>query len=209
MGRLALKIGAFALGIVLAAGCASTGLVNVWSQPGFNTPMKHLLVISVSSEERNRRIIEDAFVKSLTQRGLQASPSYNAFPTALPDTQQVRDYVLANGFDGVLVTAHLPNRSVTAETPGYTTVETRTVYNNWSGRYHDYLVHVQHEGTTVVQKVVPHRVDLWFSDGKGGQIVWTGETNSVDPSSTNDVSREMVGAIVPELAKAGLIPGKR
>lgn len=203
-----LRMGALALGIVLAAGCATTGLVNVWSQPDFSTPMKKMLVISVSSKEGNRRIVEDAFAASLSKYGVAASISYAAFPEALPDTQQVRDYVLANGFEGVLVSARLPTRRVTTKTPGYTTLETRTVYSGWSGRYHDYLVEVQHQGSTEVQRVVPHRVDVWYSDRKGGQMVWTGETSSVDPSSVNDVSKEMAGVIVPELAKAGLIPKK-
>jgi hypothetical protein len=203
-----LRMGALALCIVVAAGCASAGLVNVWSQPDFSSPMKNMLVIAMSSKEGNRRIIEDAFVAELAKYGVQSRPSYEAFPSALPDTQAVRDYVLSNKLNGVVVAARLPTQHVTLEAPGYTTTETRSVYNNWSGRYHTYYVEVQHQGTTQTQRIVPHRVDVWFSDGKGGQMVWTGQTSSIDPSSVNQVSREMSGTIVPAMAKAGVIPQK-
>ncbi len=196
-----------ALAVMALAGCASTGLVNVWSSQDFSTPMHSMLVVVMKRNEGNRRIMEDAFVKELGKYGVQATAAYKVFP-AFPDTEEVRQYVRENHIEGVLVAARLPTQRRTEEQPGYVTSEARTRYNNWTGRYHTYYAQVAVEPTTDTVRIVPHRVDVWYADGKGGELVWTAEGRSIDPSSTNQVSREVSSAIVPELAKAGIIPRK-
>jgi hypothetical protein len=207
--RRLLLAGALALGTGAMAGCASTSLVNMWSAPDFSTPMQTIFVIAVTPVEGNRRIMEDAFVTELGKHGVRATAAYTVFPAAMPDTQAVGDYVRANGLNGVLVAARLPTQERTEETPGYTTTEPRTMYSSWTGRYNTYYTQVQHEGTTEVHRIVPHLVEVWYADGKGGQLVWTAEDRNIDPSSATQVSKEMSGAIVPELAKAGIILAKR
>jgi hypothetical protein len=203
--RLHAPAALIALAAVLVAGCGSTGLVNQWGMPGFSTPIHSVLVIAIKRTESNRRIMEDAFVTELGKRGVKATASYGVFPAALPDTQAVRDYVLANHLEGVLVAARLPAEEQTRSTPGYTTRESRTAYSPWTHRYNTYLVEVEHEGTTVSERVIPHRVDLWYSDHKGGQLVWTALGRSVDPSSASQVSKEMCTVVVSQLAKEGFI----
>jgi hypothetical protein len=197
-----------ALAVLACIGCASTGLVNTWAMPGFDTPMKSMLVIAMKPIDTHRRIMEDAFVSALGKYGVTATASYTVFAGALPDTQAVRDYVRTNALDGVLVAVRLPTEENTLVTPGYTTTESRTRYNAWTGRYVDYYTKVQHEATTETQRVVPHRVEVWQADGKGGRIVWSAEGRSIDPASANQVSKDMCGAVLPELANAGVIAKK-
>jgi len=199
-------VAALVLGAAALAGCASSNLVNMWSAPDFSTPMQKMLVVAMKPNEGNRRIMEDAIVAELSRNGVQAIPSYQAFDGAMPDTQAVVDYVKANGVNGVLVAARMPDIERTEERPGYITTEPRTAYSSWSGRYHTYYPEVLHEGTTETLRIVPHRIDVWYSDGKGGQLVWTAEERSVDPSSVNEVSRSLSMSVVSELAKAGFIP---
>lgn len=208
MIRFTRTAAALVIAVALAAGCASTGLINMWSMQGFDTPIRSMLVVAMKPNEGNRRIIEDAFVAELAKYGVAGTPSYTEWATALPDTQGVRDYVIANKLEGVLVAARLPTREVTETTAGYTTRETRVAYNSWAGRYQTYYVDVEHEPKTQTQHIVPHRIDVWYADGKGGSMVWTVETESFDPSSVTQVSQEMTGVVVPELAKSGIIPAK-
>lgn len=196
-----------ALGAFVLAGCASTGLVNVWAMQDFTTPMRSMLVVVMKRNEGNRRIMEDAFVRELDKYGVKATAAYKVFP-AVPDTAEVRQYVLDNHLNGVLVAARLPTRHETQEVPGYTTSEARTRYNSWTGRYQTYYTQVEVQPTTETVRVVPHRVDVWYSDHKGGELVWTAEGRSIDPSSANQVSQEISSDIVPALAKAGMIPQK-
>jgi hypothetical protein len=198
-----------ALAVLACFGCASAGLVNMWAMPGFDMPMKSMLVIAMKPNETHRRIMEDAFVGELRKYDVTATASYTAFAGALPDTQAVREYVRANALDGVLVAVRLPTQESTLVNPGYTTTESRTRYNAWTGRYDQYYTEFKHEPTTETQRIVPHRVEVWQADGKGGRIVWTAEGRSIDPSSANQVSKDMCGAVLPELVKADVIPAKR
>lgn len=204
--RITHWIPAALLTAAVLAGCASTGLVNMWADPTVSEPMRKIWVIAVKPDEGNRRIMEDAFVKELQLYGVEAAPSYRAFPDAIPDTNGVRKHVLDNGYDGVLVSVKLETQTEVSERPGYVTTEARTAYSNWTGRYHTYYVDVVHSGGVETTTIVPHRVEMWMSDGKGGHLVWTAEGRSIDPASVTQVSREISDLIVPRLAEAGIVP---
>jgi hypothetical protein len=168
----------------------------MWADPTVSAPLRNVWVVAVKPNEGNRRIMEDAFVKELGLYGVNATPSYRDFPDALPDTNTVREHVLANGYDGVLVAARLPARTTVSETPAYMTTEARTAYSSWTGRYHTYYVDVVHEGSVETTTIIPHRVDVWASDGKGGHLIWTAEGRSIDPNSVSQVSREISDLIM-------------
>ena len=68
-----------------------------------NSPLKKILVIAVRKDAVWRRIWEDAFVAEFSNDGVKAIASYNLFPNALPDTNQVAGAVQENEFDGILV----------------------------------------------------------------------------------------------------------
>lgn len=203
---------AFPLVLALAAtsgGCASSNLVNLWRAPEIAAPMEKMLVIAMKPNEGNRRILEDAVAAELAKHGVQAIASYTVFPDGMPDTTAVVEHVRDEGLHGVLVAARLPTVERTQESPGYITTEPRTVYSSWTGRYHTYYTEVVHSGTSETLHIIPHRIDVWYADGKGGQLVWTAEERSVAPASVTEVSQALSTTVVRELAKAGFIPPKR
>jgi F0F1-type ATP synthase membrane subunit c/vacuolar-type H+-ATPase subunit K len=201
----ALLLAALAVGL---GGCAGTGLVNMWADSEIRAPLRNVYVIAVKPDEGSRRIMEDAFVSELGKYGVTATPSYRNYPAALPDSNTVREHVRAAGYDGVVVAARLETVMRTNEVAPYTTTEARTAYSSWTGRYHTYYVDVVHEGETETTTIVPHRVDVWAADGVGGHLVWTGEGRSIDPNSSSQVSKEIIDRILPELAKARIVPPK-
>src|SRR5207248_8464841 len=140
------------------------------------------------------------------KHGVAATASYSVWPSALPDTDDVRQYVRDNHINGVLVAVREPTEQRQQLTPGYVSTEPRTYYSYWTGRYRTYFYNVEHEPVVETFRIVPHRIDVWQADAQGGQMVWTAQGRSLDPSSANDVSREVSKSIVPELAKAGVIP---
>ena len=192
------------------SGCgASSSLVNMWRDPTFSqTPMTKVFVIAVKRDPAQRRIWEDGFVGELAKRGVTAAPSYRFFSNELPDTQQVTDVVQREGFDGVLVTHRLPTATNSYYVPGYVSTMPRTRYDPWSGTYYTYYRRVYEPGYTETERIVRYQTDVW-STGEGGKMVWTGTSESIDPSSGQDVNREISALIVPELARAGILPRKK
>ena len=59
------------------AACASTELVNQWSNPAYTSPsFKKVMVIGVTKQASIRRTFEDEFVAQLKAAGVNAIPSY-------------------------------------------------------------------------------------------------------------------------------------
>jgi hypothetical protein len=82
-----------------------------------------------------------------------------------------------------------------------------TRYNRWARQYQTRYVEVHHPGYVETDKIVRHRIDVW-STPNGGQLVWTAEGESIDPSSSAQVNKEIAQQVVPTLAKQGIIAGR-
>jgi hypothetical protein len=190
-------------------GCASsTPLVNMWQDPDRPAePMHSMLVIAVKKDPARRRLMEDAFAKALAQQGVTATASYRPFPDGVPDTAQVRATVASQGYDGVLVASRLDPQTQETYVRGYTSMEPRTTFHKWTG-YQTYYVQVTHPGYVETEEVVRHQVDIWSTQGDG-RMIWTAVGESIDPSSSSEVYREISAKIVPELVRVGIVPSGR
>ncbi len=178
----------------------------MWRDPGYpQQPLHRVFVVVVKRDPAQRRLMEEAFVDALARHGVEATPSYRAFPTSLPDTTQIFDAVRDGRFDGVLVTSRLDTRTVERYVPGYVTTRTYLGWNHWLGRYQTYYADVEEPGYVEAEEVVRHRVDLWSTENDG-QMVWTATSNSIDPTSARAVNREVVHRVVRELTEQGIIP---
>jgi hypothetical protein len=204
--RGALLLAACAAAAILG-GCSGSGtqLVNMWRDPTAPAqPIRRMLVVAVRKDPVNRRIWEDGFVAGLSKHGVAATPSYNLFPNAVPDTDAVVVAVREHDFDGVLVTHRLPTTTQQNYVPGYTRLEPVWVRSRWYGTYHTYWSEVHEPGYVETDKIVRNQVDLWNTIGDG-RLVWSGTTESINPSSTAEVNRAITKLIVPELLAHGVI----
>lgn len=199
------------LSVVLMAfsGCASSGLVNMWRDPSFQAPpMGNMLVIAVKKNPVQRRMWEDGFTVELEKCGVVATPSYRLFPDALPDTQTVVTVVQDSGYDGVLVTTKLPTERNVLYVPGYSTVEPVLRPRGWRGAYYTYYRRVYYPGYTETETVVRYQTDVWTTQ-EDGHLIWSGTSESLNPTSGRAVNREITKLIVPELQKQGIVPAKK
>ncbi len=193
--------------IASLSGCSSSGLVNMWRDPAYNEPpMKTMLVIAVRKNPANRRIWEDGFVAGFATYGVKATPSYQIFNNAIPDTQAVIEAVREHKFEGVLIARKLSTDTVANYVPGYVTTEPVTMYNGWSNMYYTYYRDVEYPGYTETQELVRHEVNVWSAATKGGRLVWMGTGEFLDPTSSAETNREITEMVLPELSSGNLIP---
>lgn len=149
------------MGGVSTSGCATSSLVDVWKDPRYTAgTMTNMLVVSMNPDAAKRRIWEDAFAEGLRERGVKATTSYQLFPNALPDTNEIISAVNEYDFDGCLATARLATEYVTQEVPGYVTDNLVTGYNPWSNRYYNYYQQVYTPGYTETQTVRRYRIEV-------------------------------------------------
>jgi hypothetical protein len=210
----ALAISLIALSAVVA-GCSSSTLVNMWKDPVHpQQPIDKAYVIGVKRDATARRLIEDTFVGELTRFGLTAVPSYREFASALPDTQQVRDVVDRDGYDGVVVVVPLGTETRETYVPGYVTTVPGPYYGPhgygygyWGSYYYPAYQTIYQPGYVERSDIVRIRVDVWSID-QDGMRVWTGTTETLNPSSVDQLKREVLQLVIPELRRKGVIAMK-
>ena len=193
----------------LMAGCASSELVDIWSDSSFQPPsLNKMLVISVIRNSAQRRMWEDAFSTELSKHGVAVTPSYRLFPDAVPDTNQVMSIVQSNNFDGVLVTRRLPPETNTQYVQGYITNEQNMRYDRRRDRFVTYYQEIDHAGYVDSQKVDIRTIDVWATRNEG-QLIWSATSNTPEPNSVQEVRPEIVKLVMSELTQHGIIASKR
>jgi hypothetical protein len=191
--------------LALAGGCASINLTDTRRDPAYaGAPSRNLLVISMAKDPAHRRLAEDTFVSALGKRGAVATPSYTVFPGDLPDTQTVKKTVREKGYDAVLVTHRVSSEDIERIVPPTTANLPMGTVNPY-GYYQTYYQEINTPGYVETDRVVKFQTDMWIADGHGGRLVWIGRSQSVNPTSAKDLSRELTGQVVPELAKRKLV----
>ena len=204
--NIALILAGSCLAASVLGGCTGgTQLVEMWKDPtASSVPIHKMLVVAVMRNQISRRIWEDGLVTQLEKRGVTATPSYDRFPSQAPDTLQLEGLVQERGYDGVLFTHRQGTETQTTYVPGYTRMEPVWVRSRWSLNYSTYWREVYEPGYTETDKIVRHRLDVWSSRGDW-RLVWSGTTESVNPTSSRDVNRQIAKLIVPELLNQGVI----
>jgi hypothetical protein len=214
-GTMMKKNRSFAIGgvlccfLVLMAGCASSELVDIWSDSSFQPPsLNKMLVISVIKNSVQRRMWEDAFSAELAKHGVAVTPSYRLFPDAVPDTNQITQIVGSNNFDGVLVTRRLPSETNAQYTQGYVTTEQGMRYDRRRERFVTYYRDIDHAGYVDSQKVDIRTIDVWATRNEG-QMIWSATSKTPEPNSVQEVRPEIIKLVMSELTKQRIIASER
>jgi hypothetical protein len=193
----------------LMTGCATSELVDIWSDSSFQPPpLNKILVISVSKNSVHRRLWEDAFSVELAKHDVAATPSYRLFPDAVPDTNQVMQIVQSNSFSGFLITRWLPSQTKTQYVQGYVTNEQNMRYDHRRDRFVTYYREIEHAGYIDSQKVDIRAIDVWATKNEG-QMIWSATSKTPEPNSVQVVRPEIVKLVVSELTQEGIIASER
>jgi hypothetical protein len=190
--------------LLCLSACVSTSIVERWKDPGFAGPALHkMLVVSIQRDQGRRRLWEDAMVAALAKQGVQAEASYTVFPDQTPAPEQLTAMASRDGFDGVAATHFVrAGQHITA-------------YGGWGGwgggggwggwGYRPWGPGPWGPGYVESDEITDYQTDVYTIDAAGGKLIWTGITRSVDPSSTKRVTEGISRALVPQLAKEGIL----
>jgi len=195
------------LGPALLDGCSQSRMTEMWKDPSYNEPMKKVFAVAVRNDPVRRRIWEDAFVEELNAHGVSAVASYHMFPSQVPDSVQVCDFVQEEGFDGVAVSVRLPNATEDTYVPGYTKRELATVSGPFLHGYTTYWKDVQVPGYIETSEVRRFRTSVWTTQ-EGGRMIWSGTIETTDAAANGPVRDVIRKQLATELVKSGVLPPK-
>jgi hypothetical protein len=181
---------------ISSSACSTpTTISGVWRDPDFSgAPLRKVFVIARTSDENNRRALEEALAAALARHDVQSATSYRVFHDPHPAREAVRQYLEAQGFDGALVAAL---KGVLART----TVETGGSFED----YYGVLWGPSYYSPT--DQIVDVETTLW--NPHDGKLIWSATSETANPTSSSDAISSMVSKIVATLTEARLIPPER
>jgi len=205
--RWALVIAVILAGATLANG-KSTKLVASWKNPQYSGPTFHrILVIGMSAKPGVRADFEDALSKLVARDGVEAIPGNTILlrseGTTL-DLDYLRTQVKEFKIDAVIVSRLVKVDKNVTYIPGQPYVP-YPYYGSFYGYYGamypvvyspDYL----REDTTVRVET-----NVYAVRGTDGEPVWTGVSDTFNPSSADKVIEGLSKLVVKELQKAAIL----
>lgn len=195
--------------MALAAGCASSELVDIWTDTSYQTAsLNRILVISVTKDEWQRRSWEESFSAELMKHSVTAVPSSRLFSDALPDSEQVLHAVQSRSFDGVLIIRRLPVETSTHYVPAYVTREKVMKYYPNTDRLMTYYATIHHSAHIDSEQVDIRVIDLWATRDEG-QIIWSATSRTPEPNSVRVVRPQIVDLVLIELTKQRIVASGR
>ncbi|RKH54637.1 hypothetical protein D7V93_25190 [Corallococcus llansteffanensis] len=175
--------------MLLAAGCASTSVGKTWKSPALAQlpPVKKVVVVAMVPSDATRQQLEQELVAKLSEEGVQAVKSSDVLPAgAKPDKDTLRSAIEGQGYDGILVARFAGIHEEVNVAPAMS-------YYDYFGAYGPTDYSVTEEARM--------QVSLFDARGENGQLLWSTNTKTYEPS---DVQKEVPGlaeAIVKSMAK--------
>ena len=186
---------AAATALTLAA-CASTELVNQWSNPAYTSPsFKKIMVIGVTKQAGIRRTFEDEFVAQLKAAGVSAIPSYLYIPQDGPVGEAVLKQALKEaGADAVMITRLVGVQKKTEIAPGYYPPDpAMAVHPLYTTAWNDY-----YEPPIVYQSEV-YTSETSLYDTLKNQVVWRGTAQTTAPGNLSQEIKNYAGIVISAL----------
>lgn len=195
--------------IVAICACASTktSIPISWRNPGYEGMVfDDLLIIGVGRNESSRRLFEDEFAKKLASEGARAKPSWELLPSSDPLTrEEIADAVRQGSFDAVLITRLLGVDKEQQYVKGSSYSVPANYYGSAYYGYYATSYAVVHEpGYFKTNTTYRLETNLYAVSDSG--LVWSGQSDTVNPSSVADVIDSMTNAVAKALRAERLIP---
>jgi len=187
------------LGLVLLAACASTKVVEHWSDPDFNAKLKNIMVLSLNQSDKSRRLFENSFLDALKQRKIQSLASYTLLPSNEDlDKEKVKSAINGSDIDAVLV---LRSVKITMEERYVQAQTTGTRYNSFYAYVGEYRP--TYSSYTTDDKLVHLETNLYAVDGE--KLIWTGKTETSNPSDVHAYLVDLTKTVLDNIDKTGFI----
>ncbi|VAW26990.1 hypothetical protein MNBD_BACTEROID04-1363 [hydrothermal vent metagenome] len=191
----------------LFSSCSKTNLVDNWSDQNFSgPPLKKVLVIGIIKNSDKRKSFEKTFSKSLTTNNRSGIASYTYLPNLEHkiDKETILAAVEKSGADGVMiVTTHgtFQQERVTRGTVDY--IPNTGLGYGMYGYYNMSHAFVYNPGYTVTDTLL--MIDTKLFDVKTEKLIWSGKTETFNPTSAKEVINEFESLIIRKMESSGVI----
>lgn len=196
--------------IGLFASCSTTNVTNSWKDETANsTSIKNVMVIAMlpAKERALRADMENELVNNLNAQGFIATSSYAKYgPKSFEgDSEtQINRKLKKNNTDGVITITLLDKNKEENYTPGSVRYEPYAIrYNRFFGYYQTYYTRVSTPGYYTTSTDYYFETNLY--DVNKDKLLYSAQTQSFDPSTTEQIGQDHAKAIVKDMQKNNVL----
>jgi hypothetical protein len=177
-----------------------------------NTQAKKLhrvLALGLSNKTEVRVDFEDALAAQLASLGLDAVPGNSILlrpPGTQLDLNTLREQIRANQIEAVVVSRLIKVDDTITYIPGTAYAVPFAYYNTFYGYYGTLYPVVYSPGYLQQEKKVRVETNLYYvTSAPDGQLVWTGITDTFNPSNVHKAIKELVKLVVTQMQNEELL----
>jgi hypothetical protein len=188
--------------------CNSAKLVASLKTPGYSGHhFKKVLVIGMSDDPAIRSDFEDAMANKLTREGVDAIPGHSILlrpESANMDLDYLKAQIREHHIEAVVITRLVNVENNITYVPGHAYTVPYGYYNSFYGYYPVAYRQVYSPGYLSEDKKVRVETNLYATATAEGELVWTGISDTFNPSSAKKAINNIVKVVVKDLEKEGI-----
>lgn len=183
----------------------STKLVMSWRNPSYAPAKKfhRVLALGLGNRTEIRVDFEDALAAELASKGLEAIPGSTILlrpPGTQLDLNYLRAQIQANHIEAVVVSRLIKVENTVTYIPGAAYAVPFPYYNTFYGYYGTLYPVVYSPGYLRKEKKVRVETNLYYvTSAPDGQLVWTGITDTFNPSDVHKAIKGLVKLVVTQM----------
>lgn len=208
MKRRVVTISVVFMAVALAAG-KSSKLVMSWRNPSAAVGKYHrVLALGLSNKTVVRADFEDALAAQLALTGVEAIPGHAILlrPEGTQfDLNYLRTQVRDNKIEAVVVSRLIKVENKVTYIPGGPYVVPYPYYNTFYGYYGMVYPVVYTPDYLREEKKVRIETNLYSTSSPDGQLVWTGITDTFDPTNIHKAIDNLVKLVVKQMQSEGVL----
>jgi len=193
---------------IFLAGCSSSNKIsNSWTNPEVNAEsvkFQTVAVFAMVKDQQMRQDVEEAIASQMPNT--VAVPVYKMISNEeLADIDAVKKKLSERGMEGALV---LSVRNVDQKTTYYSSGMYPSAYYNFGG-YYNYAWNYMYDPYGYSSTNVYVDLEILIYSLKNDQLVWYGESTSVNPASIQQTISELAVSVKNQLVEDGLLDPTR
>jgi hypothetical protein len=184
----------------------SSKLIMSWKNSNYSSATKfhRVLALGLSDKTELRADFEDALAAELSINGYEAVPG-NTILLRPPGTQldltYLREQIRGNQIEAVVVSRLVKVDKTVTYIPGAPYTVAFPYYNTFYGYYGTLYPVVYSPGYLRQEKKVRIETNLYVTSAPDGQLVWTGITDTFNPSDVHKAIKGLVKLVVTKMQK--------
>lgn len=188
----------------------SSKLVISWKNPKFASPPKvhRVLALGLSDRTAVRANFEDALAAQLKEAGLDAIPGNTILlrpESTTLDMNYLKTQIRDNQIEGVIVARLIKVENNVTYIPGQAYAVPYPYYYSFYGYYGAVYPTVYSPGYLQKEKVVRIETNYYLTTGPDGELVWTGITDTFNPSNVQKAINKLVKVLGKQMQKDGVL----